>query len=131
MMLIELANATNPKPTLTLLHISNSKNYKSILTKGLLVGKKSSGYGIKPKHKAIYLYHENNINMVYDMINTFDEFDIWEVCLSESDKQQLIADEDSNKTNWEDSINTFGTCAITKSVPPNQVKHLMRCGKVN
>lgn len=129
-MFTELANLTEPKFNLIMLHISNSKNYKSILDKGLRIGNKHSGYGDKPKHNAIYLYHENNINMIYDMVKTFDEFDVWEVYLDDTDKEYLIADEDSKKSNWEASINAFGTCAITKSISSLKVKHFMRCSKI-
>lgn len=106
---------------ITLLHISPSKNRQGILNCGLVPGQHPSGYGNPPVHKAIYLYHHDNINVVYDLLNKWDEFDVWEVNVNET---QLIPDEDSSCSDWTTSIEVFGTCAYPHTISVENIKHM-------
>lgn len=82
-------------------HASRIENYNSIIKNGLKIGYESSGYGKKPEHKAIYLYHINNIDVACDFIELFGKVDIFQVKVSKN----LFPDEDSNVYFWKDSVN--------------------------
>lgn len=109
---------------LILYHASNPKNHESIMKNGLVLNQKYSGYGAKPAHNAVYLYHKNNIDVPADMIEIFGSVDIYKVSIYS--EEFLIADEDSNTSNWKDSIEIMGTCAYTKSIPIKQIKYVGR-----
>lgn len=130
-MLLEAKADLFKKQELIFLHISPRKNRKSILKNGLTINNKASGYGATPEHKAIYMYHEDNINVIYDMVNVFDDFDVYEIYLDISDKPFLIADEDSKAKDWMSSIETFGTLGISKSIEPQKVKFMMNINRKN
>lgn len=106
----------------TFLHISPAKNRESILKHGLSLTMPYSGYGEPPMLEALYFYHEDNINVIYDMINTFDDFDIWEV--KGLYKEYMLPDEDSGTDTWQASLQKFGTFAYKQSVPVKNVKFM-------
>ena len=114
---------------LHLLHIAPSKHYKSILKKGLTIGNKASGYGKAPTQKAVYLFHENNINVFYEMVQVFKELDVWEVVIDTPLFPHLLPDEDSRANTWEDSLNRFGTVAVGVDIPPDNLRFLCRINK--
>lgn len=93
-------------------HASRIENYNSIIKNGLKIGYKSSGYGKKPEHKAIYLYHINNVDVACDFIKLFGKVDIFQVEITEN----LFPDEDSNVYFWKDSVNKIGTCACKQDI---------------
>ena len=62
-----------------LYHMTPRKNRESILKHGLTVDNPASGYGGIPEHKAVYLYHQNNINVFYDMVAKFRDVDVWQI----------------------------------------------------
>jgi len=99
---------------MVLYHISPRKNRESILLHGLKVGKEPSGYGVVPTVKGIYFYHEDNIDIIYDAINTFEEFDVWEV--SGLLGKNAVADEDSGAKTWRKSMQSHGTLAYTANI---------------
>lgn len=103
-----------------LLHISPTVKRASILKKGLTIGNEPSGYGVVPKVKGIYLYHENNINIIYDMVDVFEEFDVWEV--SRLQGSYARPDEDSKAPTWKKSLETFGTLAYIKDIPVKNIR---------
>lgn len=107
-----------------LLHVSPRKNRESILKNGLMLGQESSGYGPKPKKKAIYLFVENNISIIYEWIEFTKDFDIFEVNIPDSERNFLITDEDAHARTWERSIEKFGTVGFAKDIPPSWVKFL-------
>lgn len=121
-MAVKKITVTRAKP-LVLLHISPKKNRKSILRNGLIVNDVNSGYGKPPELNAVYLYHENNINVIYEMVETFDDFDVYEVTLT--DPEALLPDEDSKKDTWEESLESFGTVAYSEDIDKRQVKFMM------
>lgn len=126
-----MANKKLPRPSrtkpLVLLHISPRKNRKSILSNGLTVDMTNSGYGEKPVHNAVYLYHDDNINIIYDMINTFDDFDVYEVYIK--DDTYLIPDEDSKADTWQRSLQTFGTCAYASNIDRRDIKFMINVNR--
>ena len=105
-----------------LYHVSKIKNHDSIMKNGLLIGKESSNYGEMPKHKAIYLYHEKNIDVLCDFIELFKEADIYKVLIEDTSK--LIPDEDSGASDWETSLEIMGTCAYTDNIPPKNISYI-------
>lgn len=106
----------------TFLHISPAKNRESILEHGLTVANPPSGYGEKPELEALYFYHEDNIDVIYDMVNTFDDFDVWEV--KGLYKEYMLPDEDSGTDTWQASLQKFGTFAYSQDVPVKNVKFM-------
>lgn len=111
---------------LHLLHIAPSKHYKSILKQGLTIGNKASGYGKAPTQKAVYLFHEDNVNVFYEMVKVFKELDVWEVVVDKPLFPFLVADEDSKTNTWEDSLNRFGTVAVSVNIPAGNLRFLCR-----
>ena len=111
------------------LHITPASNRKSIVSSGLTIGNKPSGYGKQPLLKGIYLYHENNINVIYDMINLFEDLDIWE--LRNLCNLNALPDEDSKETTWERSLQAFGTLAYMKNIPAKNLQHKLTIHNVN
>ena len=117
---------------LLFLHISPRENRSSILKHGLLTNRKPSGYGTCPRYKAVYFYHSNNVNVIYDLINKFKDFDVFEIRLDKLDTHHMIPDEDAQDSNkkvksWQESLKTYGTAAIIKDVEPNKIKFMMNC----
>lgn len=106
----------------TMLHISPRKNRESILKKGLIVEQPASGYGVAPTQKALYFYHEDNINVVYDAIDTFGNFDVFEI--TGLKPSLAFPDEDSKATTWRESLKRFGTIAYRANVKPGNIKFL-------
>ena len=104
----------------TLLHISPKKNRSSILKNGLLTGKENSGYGIIPKHNAVYLFHPNNINVMYDMINLFHILDVYEIDIGLLE-DRFIPDEDSGETTAVKSLSAHGTIGYQGNIPADVV----------
>ena len=121
--------------TIHLLHISPRKNRKSILKDGLTLGNTNSGYGDSPKHKAIYLYNEGNINVMFDMIDTFEDFDIYEVEIPKSDTHNFKPDEDAVKykgdkvKTWDDSLKYFGTVVYAANIPISNISFLINVNR--
>lgn len=107
---------------LTLLHISPKKNRASILRRGLQLDMENSGYGVKPTQNAVYLFHEDNINVIYETIESFGDFDIFEVKIYS--EEFLAPDEDSGAKDWRGSIEAFGTVAHTASIDKRHIKLL-------
>lgn len=103
-----------------LMHISPCRNRESIFKTGLMYVDKPSSYGNPPAHEAVYLYHHDNINIIYDMLNTFEIFDVYEV--SGIETEYLLPDEDSGEGTWEESLNNFGTVAYKRSIPAENIK---------
>lgn len=106
-----------------LLHMSPTVNRKSIELVGLTINNEPSGYGKEPEQNAVYLFHEDNINMIYDMLKTFPEFDIWEVRNLKGTR--AVADEDAKGAkNWKESLAKFGTLAYLDAIPPKNLKRI-------
>ena len=101
-------------------HYSPTKNRESILKDGLSLDTDPSGYGPAPEKKAIYLAHSGNVNLHHEFLKKFGDFDVFEV--SGLLPEFAVADEDSGKGNWLDSINRFGTFGYTKDIPAKQIK---------
>ena len=107
-----------------LFHISPRDRRDSILANGLVVGSPRADFGVPPERVAIYLYSEENVNMMYSMIHHFNDFDIWEVTLEDTDS--LTDDEDARVGwgDWERSLDRLGTCAHLGDIPASQVTFL-------
>lgn len=108
-----------------LFHATNINNRSSIKKNGLKPNRdNSSGYGKNPTHNAVYLYHLNNVDVPCDLMQVFGgAVDIWEV--TNLDESKLIADEDSGKDTWIESIEKMGTCAYNGIISPSNLKY---CG---
>lgn len=112
---------------MTLLHISPRKNRESILRGGLTLGNEASGYGVEPTQRALYFFHENNINVIYDAVTVWDEFDVWEVTglLGVHAKPDEDAVNYKKVKTWRNSLQQFGTLAYTSYVPVKNLNLLM------
>ena len=111
----------------TLLHISPRSNRESIQRNGLTINNDPSGYGEAPTMKALYFYHEDNINLLYDAVTIWEEFDVWEV----RNLLGLHARPDEDAVNykkvktWRNSLQQFGTVAYVSPVPAKDLNLLM------
>jgi len=99
-----------------MLHISPRVNRESILANGLMPGLKASGYGKQPEHCAVYLFALENINVIYEIMNVFNEFDIWTVDVDCLNPVLFIPDEDSGKETVHESLETYGTLAYKGTI---------------
>lgn len=105
---------------MVLFHFSPVINRASIISGGLVAGEAASGYGVPPLLKAVYLFHEDNINIIFDLMNEFKSCDIYQV--SNVDRSLLAPDEDSESLSWMNSIKSFGTVAHLGDIAPEDVK---------
>lgn len=112
---------------LELYHVSKIENHDKIMEDGLTLNNKPSGYGEIPKHKAVYLYHKNNIDVPCDMLDLFGVIDVYKVYIKDFSK--LIPDEDSNMSTWVDSLECMGTVAYKDNIPKEDIVYMGRITK--
>lgn len=105
-----------------LYHASHPKNRNSILANGLKRTKEASGYGDEPKYSSVYLYHQYNIDVLFDLIEMWGSVDVYEVEISFENQKYLKADEDTERDTWRKSLNTLGTCRYTRNIPPEMIR---------
>lgn len=125
-----------------LYHITKKYNKNDIINNGLIIGKESSNYGVKPLNMGIYLYHKNNIDVEYDMRSIFpnDELIKIKIDITKLKFGKFIADEDfykynkqkinypSNKYEYSlgfmESLNNFGLCCYVDNISNEHIKNI-------